>query len=84
VAVGVRDDAREGGADRLRHALVGAVVDVRSRFDGGWCAGFRIAEVLTGLDYSLRYRVRRMSDGQVLPVVFLAQDVSVTSGAARR
>ena len=45
--------------------LVGQTVEVVNRFDGSWCAGFTIAAVVAG-----GFRVRRLSDGVVLPVVF--------------
>ena len=48
----------------------GTKVEVRRRFDAGWAQGFEVAE-LTGAGY----RVRRMSDGEVLPVDFEADDV---------
>lgn len=48
----------------------GTKVEVRSRFDRSWGHGFEIAEVMDD-----GYRVRRMSDGSVLPVVFDKTDV---------
>ncbi|MEZ5322414.1 MAG: hypothetical protein R2698_10140 [Microthrixaceae bacterium] len=52
----------------------GSPVEVRCRFDRAWARGFEVAERdATG------YRVRRMSDGSVLPVRFPAADVRVTS-----
>ena len=50
-------------------------VDVRSRFDGSWCGGFQVAERLMASDGSPRYRVRRLSDGFVLPGSFAADEV---------
>jgi hypothetical protein len=48
----------------------GVRVEVRSRFDGRFAHGFEVAEALaTG------YRLRRLSDGSVLPVEFQADDV---------
>ena len=55
---------------------VGVPVEVRSRFEGTWCPGFEIAEVLTDFDRALGFRVRRMSDGATLPEVFAAEDVA--------
>jgi hypothetical protein len=53
----------------------GDKVEVRRRFDAQWARGFEIVEVTaTG------YRVRRTSDGEVLPVEFTEADVR----AARR
>lgn len=48
----------------------GTRVEVRRRFDGGWARGFEVAEV--GAD---GYRIRRLSDGELLPVVFDAASV---------
>ena len=49
---------------------VGTRVEVRNRFDGSWCTGFRVH------DQSLRgYWLRRLSDAAVLPTVFLGDDV---------
>jgi hypothetical protein len=48
----------------------GTKVEVRSRFDGRWARGFEVAEVLAGA-----YRVRRLSDGSVLPSEFGLDDV---------
>jgi hypothetical protein len=51
----------------------GTRVEVRSRFDRGWARGFEVAEVIGGVDPG--YRIRRRSDGSVLPVVFSPDDV---------
>ena len=55
----------------------GIPVDVRSHYDGAWCGGFDIAEVVTGPAGSMdrRYRLRRLSDGAVLPRLFSNRDV---------
>jgi hypothetical protein len=47
----------------------GTRVEVRSRFDRAWARGFEVAEQVTE-DRARRYRVRRRSDGSVLPVLF--------------
>lgn len=47
-------------------------VEVRSRFDGSWCRGF---EIVTVVDGGERFRVRRLSDGAVLPALFRAEDI---------
>ena len=57
--------------------VVGAEVEVRSRFEGVWCQGFEIAEVLADGEAVLSYRVRRISDGQTLPAVFSADEVEL-------
>jgi hypothetical protein len=48
----------------------GARVEVRSRFDRAWARGFEIAEVTEH-----GYRLRRLSDGTVLPVEFDEDDI---------
>jgi hypothetical protein len=48
-------------------------VEVRSRFDRGWARGFEVAETVVGNDPG--YRIRRRSDGSILPVVFATEDV---------
>jgi hypothetical protein len=48
-------------------------VEVRSRFDRGWARGFEVAETVAGTDPG--YRIRRRSDGSILPVVFATEDV---------
>jgi hypothetical protein len=49
---------------------VGDRVDVRSRFIGEWARGFEVVEVLPE-----GYRIRRLSDGSVLPEVIPPDDV---------
>ncbi len=60
---------------------LGSAVDVRSRFDGSWSGGFAVAEVVgKGQPVSeLRYRLRRRSDGAVLPRLFSHQEVVPTA-----
>ena len=48
----------------------GTRVEVRRRFDQSWSKGFEVAE-----SSGDGYRVKRISDGSVLPVVFPADDV---------
>ena len=48
----------------------GAAVEVRSRYLGTWTNGFELAERVDE-----GYRVRRRSDGSVLPGVFAPADV---------
>ncbi len=43
----------------------GTVVEVRRRFDNAWARGFAVCEHTTG-----GYRLRRLSDGAILPVAF--------------
>jgi hypothetical protein len=53
--------------DRLRP---GTKVEVRKRFDASWARGFEVAEVVTD-----GYLVRRLSDGDVLPLAFPPAEV---------
>jgi hypothetical protein len=48
----------------------GTKVDVRRRFDNNWAQGFEVVAVVQD-----GYRLRRVSDGQELPVAFPAADV---------
>lgn len=48
----------------------GTKVEVRGRFGGRWSRGFEVAEVLPGA-----YRVRRLSDGSLIPADFETEDV---------
>lgn len=58
---------------------VGTRVEVRNRFDAGWARGFEIADVADVVDPTsapeARYRVRRRSDGSVLPVDFAEDEL---------
>jgi hypothetical protein len=45
-------------------------VEVRNNFDGSWSKGFEVAEVT-----ERGYRIRRASDGSVLPTEFEATEV---------
>lgn len=51
----------------------GTRVEVRVRFDQRWASGFEIAEVVPGDPPG--YRIRRRSDGSVLPTVFGPDEV---------
>jgi hypothetical protein len=48
----------------------GTKVEVRNRFDGAWVQGFEVNDAADGT-----YGVVRLSDGEVLPVRFDADDV---------
>lgn len=57
----------------------GTRVEVRSKFDRSWARGFEIVEVVEDhedptLD-GAAVRVRRRSDGQILPALFAEDDV---------
>jgi len=47
---------------------------VQSRFEQAWARGFEIVEQIPEGD-TLRYKVRRRSDGSVLPVLFSDHEV---------
>jgi len=67
----------------------GSRVEVRSRFDRTWARGFEVAEIVgpertaapgesaapPANGATLRYRVRRRSDGAVLPALFSDDEV---------
>lgn len=53
---------------------LGASVEVRRRFDHAWARGFEVASAVDD-----GYRLRRRSDGAVLPVSFPADDVRRSS-----
>jgi hypothetical protein len=65
-----RDDGTPAEADP------GTVVEVRSRFDGRWCTGFEVAEVVA-TPAGPAFRIRRRSDGAMLPALFPETEVSV-------
>ena len=60
----------ESESDAIITLALGTEVDVRCRFDQHWAHGFEIAEAAPG-----GYRLRRHSDGAVLPVSFALGDV---------
>ena len=43
---------------------------VRSKFDGAWCRGFEVADTARQPGGASRVRLRRISDGAILPVWF--------------
>jgi len=51
----------------------GTRVEVRSRFEAAWSRGFEVAERVDAA--RPRYRVRRRSDGSILPVLFEEDDL---------
>lgn len=54
----------------------GTRVEVRSRFDQRWARGFEIEERVDQDEQGgPRYRLRRRSDGSVLPALFVDDDV---------
>lgn len=54
----------------------GTKVEVQDRFARTWRRGFEVAAAVDGdSDGVAGYRIRRLSDGAVLPVVFTADEV---------
>jgi hypothetical protein len=69
-------DAAERQKQPTQHHLaIDTRVAVRCSFEGTWSPGFEIAEIVLAPDGLAGYRLRRLSDGTVLPVVFPAEDV---------
>lgn len=62
-----RSTDTDGAADEIP---VGTTVEVRSRFDRRWARGFSVDSV-----DEATYRLRRTSDGAVLPARFAPEDV---------
>jgi hypothetical protein len=56
-----------GGMNEPHELSPGSAVEVMTRFEQRWSRGFEVADVVDG-----GYRVKRVSDGAVLPVVFTA------------
>jgi hypothetical protein len=54
---------------------LGAQVVVRSSFEGSWCSGYEIADIVRDDDGVAGYRLRRASDRSVLPAVFPVTDI---------
>jgi len=52
----------------------GTRVEVRSRFEAAWTRGFEVAERI-GDGIGSRYKLRRRSDGSILPVLFDEADL---------
>ncbi|HEY5166135.1 MAG TPA: hypothetical protein VIJ44_09300 [Acidimicrobiia bacterium] len=54
----------------------GTRVEVRSRFDRRWARGFEVDAVVAEVDEpDPGYRIRRRSDGAVLPSLFVSDEV---------
>jgi hypothetical protein len=52
----------------------GTRVEVRSRFESRWSRGFEIVNC-DDAQGDCRYQVRRRSDGSILPVLFVEDDL---------
>jgi hypothetical protein len=60
----------------MKRVRPGTRVEVRGRFEAQWSRGFEIAERADDPAGPLeRYKVRRRSDGSILPVTFAADDL---------
>ena len=64
--------ARDTGGRLPQGPEVGERVEVATRFTGSWSRGFIVADVE---DHA--YRLRRLSDGHVLPITFSAHELRV-------
>ncbi len=64
----------DGVVVTIRPVRLGTRVEVRSRFEDRWARGFEVCETVDEHG-RLRYRLRRRSDGSVLPVLFADDDV---------
>ncbi len=58
-------------------------IEVRSRFDGSWVRGFEVVEETRRGTGELGLRVRRRSDGAILPTVFSPDDVRYVGDVRR-
>lgn len=65
--------ARQHPIGHLEDAPI--LVEVRNRFDGTWSHGFAVVESLIGESDGPQFRLRRLSDGYLLPVLFTADDI---------
>ena len=56
----------------------GTRVEVRSRFESRWARGFEVADLVDSerdVRGAPKYKVRRRSDGSILPVTFSESDL---------
>ena len=68
------EELREVEVELGIRAATSTRVDVRSRFDGSWVPGFEVAEVRE-LEAGRLFRLRRCSDGLLLPTHFGPEEV---------
>ena len=73
-----------GGTIAPGPVAVDGRIEVRSQFGSRWVSGFAVHEVVLGEEGSLGYRLRRLTDGFVLPAVFPEADVRAAEGDGRR
>lgn len=62
--------ASSGSAHPAAGPEVGELVEVVTRFTGSWSRGFVVADV-----EQQAYRLRRLSDGHLLPATFSAHEL---------
>ena len=55
----------------------GTPVEVHNRYTDGWSRGFAVAELSSD-----GYRLRRLSDGATLPVVFVPDEIRQSTGVS--
>jgi predicted phage tail protein len=67
-------DLEADGSERAGRPLHPDGVEVRCRFGDRWVTGFEVCEVIR-LDDVTRYRLRRRSDGSVIPTLFEEKDL---------
>jgi hypothetical protein len=72
----IAEDTVTTGSRYEHYTPPGRRVEVRSPFDGHWCAGFEIAEIVVGHEGVEGFRVRRLSDGALLSAVFPPTDLT--------
>ncbi len=61
-------------AEDSEDAELRLAVEVRCRFGDRWADGFEVADVVDD-DHGRRYRVRRISDGHIIPTSFEERDI---------
>ena len=76
------DDAEAKKQPTLHYLATGVPVAVRCSFEGTWSPGFEVAELVLETGGGAGYRLRRLSDGTLLPVIFPIQDVIPRGGPA--
>ena len=57
------------------HLVPGAAVAVRSSYEGAWCSGYEIADIVEDSLGVSGYRLLRLSDRAVLPAVFPVSEI---------
>lgn len=73
-----------GGTIAPGPVAVDGRIEVRSQFGSRWVSGFAVHEVVLGEEGSVGYRLRRLTDGFVLPAVFPEADVRAAEASGRR